>query len=243
MTNRSRNLCVADKISELINNGVFPPGTKLTSAQKLGNRFGVSRQVVREAQFILQGKGILDVKPYLGVFVVKPDDGINSYVDSLDLLEAQGMLMAEVAALATQRIEDKKLDELEQFARSIFDNSNAESSVLKLCGTFHSNVSKSTKNREIMLCVDRAWSALMRSGDLAEIFLVESVQIQKDLIEIVQAMKAFDVKSARHLTKQHFSKIIELVIFHSEARSYRQAKETISNIRTRFLLSDIGVSS
>ena len=52
---------VANKILELIDSGVFPPGTRLPGERDLAEKFGVSRVAVREAEIALQAQGRLEL--------------------------------------------------------------------------------------------------------------------------------------------------------------------------------------
>ena len=53
---------VANKILELIDSGVFPPGSRLPGERDLAVKFGVSRVAVREAEIALQAQGRLEIK-------------------------------------------------------------------------------------------------------------------------------------------------------------------------------------
>ena len=65
---------IANQILELIDSGVFPPGTRLPSERDLAEKFGVSRVSVREAGIALQAQGRLDIKVGSGAYVVDGSD-------------------------------------------------------------------------------------------------------------------------------------------------------------------------
>ena len=56
------------------------PGVKLESGRDLGQRFGVSRTVIRDALAALQQRGLIEQRPGVGVFVC---DGSGSAVATL----------------------------------------------------------------------------------------------------------------------------------------------------------------
>ena len=53
---------VANQILELIDSGVFPPGSRLPGERNLAEKFGVSRVSIREAEIALQATGRLEIK-------------------------------------------------------------------------------------------------------------------------------------------------------------------------------------
>ena len=61
---------VANKLLEMIDSGVFPPGSRLPGERELAKRFGVSRVSVREAEISLQAQGRVEIKVGSGVYVL-----------------------------------------------------------------------------------------------------------------------------------------------------------------------------
>jgi len=53
---------VANQLLEMIDSGVFPPGSRLPGERELAKRFGVSRVSVREAEIALQAQGRVEIK-------------------------------------------------------------------------------------------------------------------------------------------------------------------------------------
>jgi GntR family transcriptional repressor for pyruvate dehydrogenase complex len=60
---------VAKEMERMIFDGQLRPGHKLLSERELGDKFGVSRTVVREAVRSLAAKGLLDVRTGSGTYV------------------------------------------------------------------------------------------------------------------------------------------------------------------------------
>lgn len=60
---------IADQITALIDQGVFPTGTRLPGERELAERFGVSRVTIREAEIALQAIGRIVIKTGSGVYV------------------------------------------------------------------------------------------------------------------------------------------------------------------------------
>jgi DNA-binding GntR family transcriptional regulator len=66
---------VADSIRERIQDGTYPPGSKLPSRAQLCEEFGVSDIVVGSAMRILKGEGLTETLPGVGVYVAEPPTG------------------------------------------------------------------------------------------------------------------------------------------------------------------------
>lgn len=62
---------VTQSVLDLINSAALKPGDRLPSERDLGERFGVSRTVVREALRSLAAKGVLDVRSGSGATVAR----------------------------------------------------------------------------------------------------------------------------------------------------------------------------
>ena len=56
---------VAEQIAELIDEGAYPPGTRLPGERELAEKLGVSRVTIREAEIALQAVGVVLVSAML----------------------------------------------------------------------------------------------------------------------------------------------------------------------------------
>lgn len=91
----TRSESLSEAIADAILSGEFAPGTHLDE-QVLAKRFGVSRTPVRDALRLLNGTGLIDLRPRLGATVrtITPDE--------LDMLFiAMGEIEATCARLST----------------------------------------------------------------------------------------------------------------------------------------------
>lgn len=80
---------VAQQLFEVVRSGRIKPGEKLPSERDLGEEFGVSRTVIREAVRSLRAKGVLDVRSGSGVTVAAPDPAL--VVESMRLYLGDGV--------------------------------------------------------------------------------------------------------------------------------------------------------
>ncbi|MFE0589591.1 winged helix-turn-helix domain-containing protein [Micromonospora echinospora] len=69
MTAYTKKQKLIDALTERIESGEYPPGSKLPSGTELCAEFTVSRQVVRSAIDWLKARGLVDGAPGAGVFV------------------------------------------------------------------------------------------------------------------------------------------------------------------------------
>ena len=105
---------VAAQIGELIDQGTFPPGTRLPGERELAERFGVSRVTIREAEIALQAIGRIEIKTGSGVYVCPEqprNNGVLPGVSAFEVTEARLLIESEGAALAAKAISDDELAE------------------------------------------------------------------------------------------------------------------------------------
>lgn len=96
-----------------ITDGALKPGDKLPTEQKLVEKFGVSRTVVREAIAGLRSDGLVEARHGVGVFVLDPRkaNGGFRFLDEesgrisaiIETLELRAAVEIETAGLAAQR--------------------------------------------------------------------------------------------------------------------------------------------
>ena len=60
---------IAAKLRKLIEDGEFPPGSRLPGERELAERFGVSRVTIREAEIALEAQGWIAIRIGSGVHV------------------------------------------------------------------------------------------------------------------------------------------------------------------------------
>lgn len=115
---------VADDIERLILDGTFLPESRLPSEQELANRYGVSRNVIREALKSLKELGLVSIYTGSGTYVRRPtmkpvSEALNRFVrrnlteySIAHFYEVRRMIEPENAALAAQRATPAELDNI-----------------------------------------------------------------------------------------------------------------------------------
>jgi len=118
----------------LILSGELIPGEKLPSEQGLAERFGVSRNVIREALRRLNEQGLAEVRHGAGIFVQAPDQDtvVSAFARYVHLnygkeqvasiYEARTLLEPQIAALAAERATPADIAALEESYKRMQSN-------------------------------------------------------------------------------------------------------------------------
>ena len=141
---------IADQLRALIEQGEYPPGSRLPAERDLARQLGVSRASVREAVIALEVIGLVDVRVGNGVLVrerqspladipvmelaardqwkeIDPELGIqadfNAEIPPFALLQARRLIEPECAALAAELATEEELQGIrEAYERNGQDN-------------------------------------------------------------------------------------------------------------------------
>lgn len=103
---------VAGELRTQLLAGAYPPGRKLPTENRLAERFGVSRTVVREALAALAADGLVEARQGAGVFAIAKASAAFSAIGldigkkisvALNVLEVRMGIEIEAAAFAAER--------------------------------------------------------------------------------------------------------------------------------------------
>lgn len=112
---------IADDIERLILEGTFPPEGRLPSEQELADRYGVSRNVIREALKSLKELGLVVIRTGSGTYVRRPTmkpvaEALNRFVrhslpdfSLAHFYEIRRMIEPDSASLAAKRASEEDL--------------------------------------------------------------------------------------------------------------------------------------
>jgi GntR family transcriptional repressor for pyruvate dehydrogenase complex len=156
---------VADLMLERILSGHLQVGDRLPSERELGEQFGVSRTVIREAVRALLAKGVLEVRAGSGLRVAAVgaatvSESMNLYVrggtlDFEHVHEVRRMLETHVAALAAQRATDTDVEQLAAVHAEMESavETDVETAAL-LDVEFHRSIARATHNELYLVLLD-----------------------------------------------------------------------------------------
>jgi len=236
---------VANQILELIDSGVFPPGSRLPGERDLAEKFGVSRVSIREAEIALQAQGRLDIKVGSGAYVL---DGTGHLgrglpkVGPFELTEARALFEAEAAALAAPIISKEALAELERLIQimsgAIDSGGMSEEEADRL---FHLTIAKATNNVAIVFTIENMWKMRTEAMELQTVYNSvchsDTDLLEKEHRAILNALKSKNSIKARQTMRAHFTRLIEALLVASEQAAYQEVKRKSSERSSRFLLS------
>jgi len=235
---------VANQILELIDSGVFPPGSRLPGERDLATKFGVSRVAIREAEIALQAQGRLEIKVGSGAYVL---DGSQYTAHGLpkvgpfELTEARALFEAESAALAAPIITDEAIAELERLIEIMIGKKASDMTADEADEAFHLTIAKATNNQAIIYVVGSMWNMRKEAAELQKVYRSvcskDSTHREDEHKDILNALKNRDSSAARTAMRSHFTRMIEALLVASEEEAYQDLKKKTSESRSRFLLS------
>jgi len=144
----SRNATVDDivtKLSEAIHEHRVQPGAKL-SEDEVGEVFGVSRTLVRQALRSMEHTGLVSIERNRGAFVAKP-----TLKEAREVFEARALLEPTTARAAAVRATEEDLAKLEQHIEEEHAALARDEAglALKLSGEFHISIAQIADQRTI----------------------------------------------------------------------------------------------
>lgn len=234
---------VAERIKELVQQGAYPPGSRLPGERDLAEDLGVSRVTVREAQIALEAIGMLDIRVGSGVYVVqKSSDDANAMPDvgAFELTEARSAIESEAAALAAAVITDEELDQLDEIVDRMVAGPDSDSPLESDAdGEFHLTIARATKNNAMLETIERLWWIRDNKPEVKQAYdsicEVDPERSLKEHQDIVIALRKRDPEKARKAMRTHFKCIIEAMLDAAETQAIEDARRRTKESRDRFL--------
>ncbi|MEP3050885.1 MAG: FadR/GntR family transcriptional regulator [Erythrobacter sp.] len=233
---------VADQIADLIDEGAFPPGTRLPGERELAERLGVSRVTIREAEIALQAVGRLEIKTGSGVYVSeKQPDNIGTLppASAFEVTEARLLVESEAAALAAHNITDDEIACLEGLVEQMRTGSNVEAD--EADEKFHRTIAEASNNAALVHTVKSLWR--MREeipavkATYASVCVHDAETRTAEHYDVFDALKRRDSAGARAAMREHFQRLIESMLDATEKQALEQLQEEASKSRARFTAS------
>ncbi len=230
------------KISEMIDSGEFPVGSRLPTERELSERFSVSRPTIREAIIALEATHKVRVKTGSGVYV-KEEVGLNAGIDNevspFEVIEARVLLEGESAALAAKMISPEETEALREAFSKIekegIDNTPASADADR---EFHSIIAQATHNRVLANQIHALWELQENLEHIKEAHTsVCDKQGAKRISEhraILDAIVNGKPDEARTAMQHHFSNVLEVMHAALEQQAIEAARLKGSQMRERF---------
>ena len=223
---------VADVLLERIVACRLEPGERLPSERELGEQFGVSRTVIREAVRALAAKGVIDVRTGSGLRVAAVDSSTVSESMSLFLRgstldypkvhEVRAMLEVEVAGVAATRATTEDIAQMRAMCERMEGEGDVEAASLHDV-EFHRAIAHGTHNELYLLLLDSIGDALIeiRRENLAGGSGPDTIASHREILDRIVAR---DRDGARRAMRAHLENVEEH--WRRRARTLRAGVET-----------------
>lgn len=240
MTAKRLYQSIAREISELIDEGIYPAGSRLPGERDLAEKFGVSRVTIREAEIALQAIGRLEIKTGSGVYV---SDRRPELVDALppasafEVTEARLLVESEAAALAARNISDDDVGRLEDLIDRMGKADAEEAN--EADELFHLTIAEASNNAALVHTIKQLWQMREKIPQVKETYEAvcdkDSAARLQEHRDVFEALKAHDSAKARAAMRQHFQRLIESMLDTTERQALAEVQQRASASRERFL--------
>ena len=202
----------------IVEEGKYPPGSKLPNENELSEALAVSRTTLREAVSYLVAQGVLEIRRGKGTFVAEnlPAAGLDlsalasvrSRVRAQDLLEMRLIFEPATVALACQRATDEELELICKKARRV-ERIAAEGGNWPLADQeFHWAIIKASHNeymRRLYPIINGAVDEIMQIAKNRQ--KMQDIALSDNLL-ILDFLLQRDEAGARHAMSIHMKHLI-----------------------------------
>ncbi len=208
---------VAQRLSDAIQAGEWGRGARLPTEAELGERFGISRSVVREAISMLRNGGLVTSRRGSGSFVAEaptvslrlaiPDPGLQSVVE---VLELRRPLEVEAARLAAERHTPSQLRRIRNAMVDIDEAVEAGLSGVDQDLAFHRAIAEAANNTHFTAVLDfynrflhQAIRVTRTNESLRETFMQQVVAEHQAMLDAIAAGDADAAARAAAIHLEH----------------------------------------
>lgn len=219
---------VAHRMTSLIADGTFAPGTRLPPERALAESLGVGRSAVREALAALEILGLVSVRPGSGTYV---RDSMSELLPTTlswglmlsaghtaQLSEVRGALEVQAAVQAAERIDDGDLERLRTHLEAMEANTDDLQAFIEADAAFHRQLADAAGN-DVMAQLLQTVRSLLR------VWVERGLRSQEQADEacrehraVYEAVAAHDGDAARRAMVEHMRTAGDRVE-HTEPRS------------------------
>lgn len=216
-------LRVALLLTREIESGDLNPGSRLPTEQQLAERFGVSRNVVREAVAQLRADGMVEARQGIGAFVLAPEqraairidrEALKDSANMEQLFELRRVLETEAAGLAAERRDAAQLAAIRDALDRMGGEERWEDGSIEADLQFHREIAKATGNAYIHTFISFVCEQIRRSIHYARLTnpLHDLIEVNVgEHVRIYEALEAGDPAAAREAMRAHITGAAERV--------------------------------
>lgn len=230
---------VASEITDFIEQGNYPSGSRLPSERALAEELDVSRVTVREALVSLQALGRVHIRTGSGVYVANSATAPQlSGTSAFELTQARLLFESEAAALAAPDISEAALARLAQLLEQMEAADSDEAADL-VDRDFHLAIAAASGNGVVRQVVASLWRMRMEQEPIKDVYRAvcshDAAKRGEEHAEILEALQAHDAAAARLAMRKHFRRLIESMLEVAEEQALEQVKKQVAQTRQRYL--------
>ncbi len=206
------------QLEELIVNGSLRVGERLPSERELVEQLGVSKTVVREAMRSLATKGLIEVRPGSGMYVLGV--GAHLMADPISLLmrkhrltvkqihEVREVLEIKLAALAAERARREDIEAMAETIRQLGEPDLSPLRYAQLDVEFHNRLAAAAGNPLFSILINSINDVMLEVRQRAfklgkRKFLTNSISEHSRVLKCVEAG---DVSGAQKAMAEHLER-------------------------------------
>jgi DNA-binding GntR family transcriptional regulator len=197
------------------------PGDKLTE-DVIGDRFGVSRTIVRAALARLHAEGLVDMQPNKGATIAQP-----SLSEAHDVFETRMCLERQVLVRLAKKVTEKDIERLQQHvALETKANAHDGPGAIRLAGEFHILLASLSGNSVLARYVDEVVSrcslilALYSRPHSSDCSINEHQQI-------IDALRAGNSQAAVDAMDHHLKAVTDRALLSSTSDKHRDIRSIL----------------
>lgn len=214
---------VAQQIQQLIVSAGWPGGSKIPTERELGEKFGVSRTVIREALKTLAERGLVAIRPGRGIFVADLSATVLKEPMRLlfqrrnfsyeNLVEARRVLEVAIAGLAAERAQPEQLTRMRAAIDEMDQRMDDSEGFIKADHSFHVALAEATQNMLFPMLIDSIGELMHETRRLIFGVVDSPVRGQRFHRRLLESVERRDVAAAQNSMREHldqFDKDIRL---------------------------------
>jgi DNA-binding FadR family transcriptional regulator len=142
---------IADQVRHLMDEGEYPPGSRLPAERELADRLGVSRPTVREALIALEVEGRLRIRVGSGIYVTRQHPaaaaaGSPTMEGPLEVLGARALIESAIAEEAARLAQHKDVVRIDRVLAGMQRLRRGGEAFLTLDRRFHTAIATTMGN-------------------------------------------------------------------------------------------------
>jgi DNA-binding FadR family transcriptional regulator len=214
---------VSERLLAAIRDANLQPGAKLPSERELGEQFGVSRTVIREAIRHLAARGVLDVRSGSGASIARNDssnvsEALSLFLartglpDPLKIHEVRQLIEVQTARLAAERATDAHLAEIRRTHERLTEVASDPEAAAIADVAFHRAIAQATENELFVVLVDSIGDVMM---GIRRATVARPGRVQVGIKyhgRILEALEGRDVDAAGRAMEEHLIESLDALM-------------------------------